>query len=206
MSNDTVKPRMSPAELTEACYAAAATATISYVLGYGYVDAVVNDDGFGWPTRSSDVETAPWPIGDDPGPTGDGEPDRDTAYRDIATMYEAAGLASRKHRGLGSHAVTLIGDSMGRAMLDDPKIWGAIEALAAFLELGGPDSAQGDDGVHCAMAMHDDEPAGIKFLTDTGLTPTYWADQGEAAWMARYEASIAKMVEDGRAAGYGPIA
>ena len=97
------------------------------------------------------------------------------AYRDIATIYEAAGLASLKHRGLGSHRVSLIDDVMGRAMLDDPKIWAAIEALAAYIE------GEYDDGLCSALAMHDDDPAAIKVLTDAGLTPTYWADEGLAA-------------------------
>ena len=138
MSNDTVKPRMSPAELTEACYSAAATAAISYVLGYGYEDIAVHDDGEGWPTTMSDVDTALWPIGDDP---RDGR-ERDEAYCHIATIYEAGYLAALKYRGLGSHQVSLIDDSWGRVMLDDPKIWGAIEALAAYIE----GRRRGEDG------------------------------------------------------------
>jgi hypothetical protein len=135
MTNNDSTKLMSPAELREMCICAAATAVVSYVLGCGYVAADVNNDGYGWPTRSSDVETAPWPIGDDPGATGK-----------IATIYEAAGLASRKYRGLGSHDVSLIDDNRGIVMLDDPKIWAGVEALAAYLE--GPD--QGDEGVHSA--------------------------------------------------------
>ena len=50
--------------MKEACICAAATAVISYVLGYGYVDVVVHDDGEGWPTTMSDVDTARWPMGD----------------------------------------------------------------------------------------------------------------------------------------------
>ena len=107
MVTDNIK-RMSPAELREACICAAATAVVAYVLGYGYEDIAVYDDGEGWPTTMSDVDTARWPIGDDPGPMGRGEPSCDTAYRDIATIYEAGGLASLKLRGLGSHRVSLI--------------------------------------------------------------------------------------------------
>jgi hypothetical protein len=177
--------RMSPAELREMCYAAAATAVVSYVLGYGYEDIAVHDDGEGWPTTASDVDTAMWPIGDDPGPTGDGEPSTDTAYSHIATIYEAAGLASRKLRGLGSHRISLIDDAMGRAMLDDPKIWGAIEALAAFLE----GNYEGD-GVYGALGsntgdkyalMDGEDGGGLKVLKAAGLTPTYWEHEGLAA-------------------------
>ena len=103
MGNDNIKKRMTPAELREVRICAAATATISYVLGYGYIDISVIDGGSRWPTTASYVETALWPIGDDPGPGGGGEPSCDRAYRDIATIYEVAGLASRKLRGLGSH-------------------------------------------------------------------------------------------------------
>ena len=198
--------RMSPAELREACTCASATAVVSYVLGYGYVDISVNDDGFGWPTTASGVDTDPWPIGDDPGPTGHGEPSCDTAYADIATIYEAAGLASRKLRGLGSHEVTLISDSIGRAMLDDPKIWAGIEALAAFLEGNyegdGAYGALGDDKEGKYADTRGEGGGGLKVLKACGLTPTYWADEGLETWHARCEASIAKMVEDGKAAGY----
>src|SRR5208282_5346597 len=55
MSDDTVR-RMSPAELRETCYRAAGTAAVAYVLGFVYRDAIVNDDGPGWPTMSSEVE------------------------------------------------------------------------------------------------------------------------------------------------------
>ena len=40
-----IKQRMSPAELREACICAAATAVVGYVLGYGYEDIAVHDDG-----------------------------------------------------------------------------------------------------------------------------------------------------------------
>ena len=91
-SDQASKPRMTPAEREEMCICAAATAVVSYVLSYGYEDITVDDDGYGWPTTSSDVTTGYWPIGDDPGPTGNGEPSPDVAYRDIATIYEAGDL------------------------------------------------------------------------------------------------------------------
>jgi len=195
MGNDNIK-RMSPAELREACYCAAASATISYVLGYGYVDAAVHDDGYGWPTTASGVDTDPWPIGDDPGPGGGGEPSSDTAYQHIATIYESAGLASRKLRGLGSHGVSLISDSLGSVMLNDSKIWSAIEALAAFLEGNyegdGAYGALGDDKESKYADMHGEDGGGLQVLKACGLTSTYWAGEGLAAWHARYEASIAK--------------
>ena len=187
MSNETEGPRMSPAELTEACYYAAGTAVVSYVLGYGYEDIAVHDDGEGWPTTMSDVDTARWPIGDDPGPAGDGEPSTDVAYRDIATIYEAGGLASLKHRGLGSHRVSIIDDTMGRVMLDEPKIWAAIEALAAYIE----GNYEGD-GVYGALGANTGEKyatggegGALKVLTDAGLTSSYWEDVGVAAAHAR---------------------
>lgn len=173
MINET-GPRMSPAELTEACYRAAATSAASFVLGYGYVDAVVHDDGEGWPTTSSDVDTGLWPI-------GEGQPDCNRAYRDIATIYEVGGLASLKLRGLGSHRISLIDDSEGSAMLDDPKIWAAIVALAALIE-----DENAGDGFHSAMGMDgDEECSGVTPLKDAGLTPTYWADAGADAARAR---------------------
>ena len=159
------------------CICAAATAVVSYTLGYGYEDIAVHDDGEGWPTTASDVDTGRWPIGGDPRD----EPQCDVAYRDIATIYEAAGLASRRLRGLGSHRVSLIDDTMGRVMIDDPKIWAAIEALAAYIE------GNGDGGYYSALGDTDEkyatggEGGALKVLTDAGLTPSYWEDEGVAA-------------------------
>jgi hypothetical protein len=173
--------RMSPAELRETCYAAAATAVVSHALGYGFSDIVVHNDCSPWPTTTSDVDTALWPIG----MAGY------VALRDVATIYEVAGLASRKVRGLGSHRISLIDDSLGRVTLDDPKIWAAIETLAAHLE--GP--GQGDEGFHGALATFDGEPAALKLLTDAGLHPRYWADEGSAAVRARFEAMYPSLTE-----------
>lgn len=177
-SDQASKPRMTPAELREICICAAATAVVSYALGYGYEDITVDDDGHGWPTTSSDVDTGYWPIGDDPGPTGNGEPSPDVAYRDIATIYEVAGLASRKLRGLGSHRVSLISDAMGRFMLDDPKIWGAIVALAACID-DGEGQALGANTREQYAATGEGE--GLRVLKAHGLYPTYWLDEGLAA-------------------------
>ena len=172
------KPRMTPAELEEMRICAAATAVVSYALGYGYEDITVDDDGYGWPTTSSDVITGYWPIGDDPGPTGNGEPSPDTAYSHIATIYEAAGLAARKLRGLGSHRIGLIDDAMGRAMLDDPKIWGAIVALAACIDDGEGQALGANTREQYAAS---DEGEGLRVLKAHGLYPTYWLDEGLAA-------------------------
>ena len=186
MGNDNIKKRMSPAELREVRICAAATATISYVLGYGYIDISVIDGGSRWPTTASYVETALWPIGDDPGPGGGGGPSCDRAYRDIATIYEVAGLASRKLRGLGSHELSLIDDSIGSVMLNDPKIWAAIEALAVCID-EGEDQALGDDKEGKYADTGGEGGAGLKVLKEAGLTPNYWAAEGEAAWRAHCE-------------------
>lgn len=52
--------RMSPAELWETCIHAAATAVVAYVLGAGYEDIFVNDDGEPWTASSSKVFVKGW--------------------------------------------------------------------------------------------------------------------------------------------------
>jgi len=169
---------MSPAELREMCIIAAATATVSYVLGYGYEDVVVYDDG---PTTVSDVETAPWPIGDE-------EPQCDTAYKHIATIYEAGLLASLKSRGLGSHRVSLIDDAEARFILDDEKVWAGVEALAAYI------ADEYDGGFCIAPAMIGDEDDAIKTLKDAGLYPGYWVRDESGRSRLPDAASIMKLV------------
>ena len=72
-------------------------------------------------------------------------------------------------------------------MLDDPKIWAAIEALAAFLE---GNSTRADGSLWRAPAANTgdkyavsdgEDGGGLKVLTACGLTPTYWADEGVTA-------------------------
>ncbi len=172
----TTKGRMSPAELKEACYRAAGTAAVGYVLGFIYEDAAVNNDGFGWPTMASEVDL---------GPANEGDLFKFGTLK--ARVSEAGHLAALKHRGLGSHGLCLDGELTDtRGVLDDAKVWSAIEALAAFIE-GNDDG----DGYYSALGVNTDEKGeeggGLKVLKAAGLTPTYWADVGRAAWRERCE-------------------
>ena len=87
-----IKQRMSPAELREACICAAASAVVAYALGYGYEDIAVYDDGGAGrrPTRRAGL------LAMIRGRSAGASLSCDAAYRDIATIYEVAGLASRK--------------------------------------------------------------------------------------------------------------
>ena len=96
----------------------------------------------------------------------------------------------------------MISDSLGSVMLNDSKIWSAIEALAAFLEGNyegdGAYGALGDDKESKYADMHGEDGGGLQVLKACGLTSTYWAGEGLAAWHARYEASIAKAKQPAR--------
>lgn len=168
MSNETEGRRLTPAELTEACYHAAATSVVAYVLGAGYTDIFVNDCSDGWPMASK-VFVDGWGK----------KPPADALER-TAMVYEAGGLAVSKLRGTGVHVIVgfltqprfLVGGDLDtRALIGNPAAWAAIEPLAAYIE----DNYEGD-GCYGAMAKHDDEDAAIGLLKDAGLYPGWWFD------------------------------
>jgi len=134
---------MSPAELREACFHAAGTAVVGYVLGAGYDDIRVND-GWTWPAPVSQVDLTGWKITD--GDRGEEEPPMDRAYEMVAAVHEAGGLAALKHGGLGAHQVNFVGIRTVD-ILDDPNVWAAVEPLAAYIE----DTYEGDG---CYGARH----------------------------------------------------
>ncbi len=190
MSNDTVKPRMSPAELREACFHVAGAAVVSYVLGCVYEDAAVTDDGSPWPTPAAEIDL-PVVESDPDGPWG-----AEFFSMAVPSIYEAGGLAALKLRGLGSHSVTYDGmrtDTID--ILDDPKVWGAVEALAAHIE--GQYDNNGDVGFCSALGTHAHEPgehsAAIEVIKNAGLYPGYWRKEGESARDARRNAAIEAM-------------
>src|SRR5271165_4474868 len=180
------KQRMSPAELREMCIYAAATATVSYVLGCGYKDIRVTDDGERWPTAMSYVDLA----GTDEH-FGFGT---DHTLGIVAAIFEAGGLASLKSRGLGSHAVDFDNLPVDTcAILDDEKVWAAVEALAAHIavneDFGGRETL-GAPGVDDSEEGDGAEGSGIKVLKDAGLYHRYWLEEGDDLARARLERKI----------------
>jgi hypothetical protein len=160
--------RMTRSQLREAMFHAAGTAVVSFILGCGYDDILLDDDGFRWPTRISRVELSGWKRAPE------------NALEIVATIYEAGTMAANKARGLGPHRIWGIayeGELTETAwILDDPKVWAAIEEFAAYLEENDE-----EHGCYGAMAMHDDEDAAIKLLKDRGLYPGYsWRRPNDA--------------------------
>jgi hypothetical protein len=116
------RPLLTEEELGDECLHAAATIVVAFVLGCEFVDCRLNDDGYKWPTSVSRIQLM---SGDDWSP--------EESFAAYAAIHEAGSMAVAKRHGRGHHLIRL---GYGQhhfgtpKLLDDPKVWKAIEALA----------------------------------------------------------------------------
>ena len=116
------RPLLTEEELGDECLHAAATIVVAFVLGCEFVDCRLNDDGYKWPTSVSRIQLM---SGDDWSP--------EESFAAYAAIHEAGSMAVAKHHGRGHYLIRL---GYGQhhfgtpKLLDDPKVWKAIEALA----------------------------------------------------------------------------
>ena len=101
---------------------------------------MLDDDGCSWPTSVARIDLK-YPK--DWGKKGE-------ALSSIAMIHEAGAMAVAKRHGRGPCLIirtgSLPGDNKTRRLLDTPRVWGAIEALAQYIEDSG-------DGGGCYGAM-----------------------------------------------------
>jgi hypothetical protein len=117
------RPLLTEEELYDECLHAAATIVVAFVFGCEFSDCRLNDDGYKWPTPISRIELMSandwWP---------------DEALFPRTAILEAGSMAVAKRHGRGHHLIRLgMEDSGTPELLDDPKVWKAIEALAQFI-------------------------------------------------------------------------
>ena len=150
------RPLLTEKQLYDECLHDAATIIVAFVLGCEFEDCRLNDDGYKWPTSISRIEiqhSNGWCMED--------------ALRAVGMIHEAGAMAVAKKRGRGPHRINT---SETPSLLDDSKVWQAIEALAQFIE----DNYEGD-GCYGALGTdcHDpgeDSPA-LELIKNMGLTP-----------------------------------
>jgi hypothetical protein len=105
------------------------------------VPACSGDDGYPWPTSISRIDLKypkDWI-------------ERREALSSVAMIHEAGAMAVAKRHGRGPHLInhSFSNHNRTRQLLDIPRVWGAIEALAGFLEDSG-------DGGGCYGSMGTD--------------------------------------------------
>jgi hypothetical protein len=140
-SDDERRPLMTEDELRDACLRAAATIVVATMFGCEFEDRRLNDDGYPWPTSVSRIELKypkDWA--------------REEALSGVAAIYEAGSMAVAKHHSRGAHHINVSGAAR---LLDDSRIWNAIEALAQFVESDGSEGCYGAMGTDAG----DDSPA-----------------------------------------------
>jgi hypothetical protein len=160
--DDERRPLMTEEELHDASLHAAATVIVAYVLGCEFLDCRLNDDGYKWPTSSSRIKLMS---------AGDWWPEESFAAH--AAIHEAGSMAVAKRHGRGHHLIRLVGEEYFGTpkLLDDPKVWKAIEALAQFIR----DNYEGEGcyGALGTAGLGGDSPA-LKLIKSMDLpTLTY---------------------------------
>jgi hypothetical protein len=155
------RPLLAEEELYDACLHDAATIVIAFVLGCEFKDCQLTDDGYKWPTSLSRIDLEypkDW--------RGKAE-----ALSSVLSIHEAGAMAVAKLHGRGPHRINENGTP---ELLDDPKVWKAIEALAQFIE----DNYEGD-GCYGALGTGFEDPsedsAAIKLLKSMDLPSLTYA-------------------------------
>lgn len=116
-------PLMTKGELSDACLHDAATIVIAVELGCEFEDCRLTDDGYKWPTFVSSVEIK-YP-----------ESWRGVeAFPAIGRIHEAGCQAVAKRHGRGPHRINNYTAIRTSDLLDEARIWKAIEALARYIE------------------------------------------------------------------------
>jgi hypothetical protein len=147
---------MSEAELQDACLHCAATIVVAIELGCEFEDCRITDDGYKWPTSVSSVEIK-YP---------DSWSERGAeVFPAIATIHEAGCQAVAKRHGRGPHRINNYTAVRTSDLLDEPRIWKAIEALAQFI-------GDNDEGEGCYGALGTDgggDTAALELLESLGV-------------------------------------
>jgi hypothetical protein len=138
------RPLLTEEELYDECLHAAATNVVASVHGCEFLDCRLNDDGHKWPTSISRIELMSaddWWI--------------EESFRALAAIHEAGSMAVAKRHGRGHHLIRLVGEEHSGTpkLLDDPKVWKSIEALAQFIR----DNYEGEG---CYGALGTSSPGG----------------------------------------------
>ena len=128
--DDEERPLMTEEELHDACLHSAATIVVAVALGAEFQDCLLDDDGFPWPCSVARVHLK-YPK----------DWEKDEAISSVAAIHEAGAMAVAKHHGRAPHLVinnnAFPGDNQTRRLLDTPRVWETIEALARQIEESG---------------------------------------------------------------------
>ena len=118
--DDEQRPLLTKEEPRDACLHAAATIVVATMFGCEFEDCSLNDDGLKWPTPVSRIELKYPPA---------------MPIDAVAAIHEVGSMAVAKRHGRGHHLIRLVGGEQSGTLklLDDPKVWKAIETLAQFI-------------------------------------------------------------------------
>jgi len=155
--DDERRPLMTEEELRDACLHDAATIVVAVELGCEFEDCRLTDDGYKWPTSLSSVDLKypkSWRGAE--------------AFPAIASIHEAGCQAVAKRHGRGPQRVNNFFAVRTSDLLDEPRIWKAVEALAQFIG----DNYEGD-GCYGALgtACHEagEDSAALRLIKSMDL-------------------------------------
>ena len=155
-------PLMTEVELRDACLYAAATIVVAYSLGCKFKDCRLDDDGYPWPTATTRIEIKypegwRWKRG---------------IFPIVGAIHEAGAAAVCKQRDIGLCRINAYTAPRTSDLLDDPKIWATIKALAKLIQDSGPcDGCYGALGTDCCEPGDDSDA--IALMKSMGVHPGY---------------------------------
>jgi hypothetical protein len=153
------RPLLTEEELRDACLHCAATIVVAIELGCEFKDCRLTDDGYKWPISISSVDIKYPESWDKRGAE---------VFPAIATIHEAGCQAVAKRRGRGPHRINNYTATRTSDLLDEPRIWKAIEALAQFIRKNDEDwECYGALGTACHEPGEDSHA--LKLLKSLGV-------------------------------------
>ena len=121
-------PLMTKVELRDACLYAAAIVVVAFSLGCEFEDCRLDDDGAVWPTATTRIEIKypddwRWKWG---------------IFPIVGAIHETGAAAVAKQHDTGLCRINAYTTPRTSNLLEDPKIWATIKALATLIQDSGP--------------------------------------------------------------------
>jgi hypothetical protein len=155
-------PLMTKVELRDACLYAAAIVVVTFSLGCEFEDCRLDDDGAVWPTATTRIEIKypddwRWKWG---------------IFPIVGAIHETGAAAVAKQHDTGLCRINAYTAPRTSNLLEDPKIWATIKALAKLIQDSGPcDGCYGALGTDCHEPGEDSEA--ITLMKSMGVHPGY---------------------------------
>lgn len=159
------RPLLAEKQLRDTCLYAAAIVVVAYSLGCEFEDCRLDDDGYPWPTATTRIEIKypedwRWKWG---------------IFPIVGAIHEAGAAAVAKQHDTGLCRINAYTAPRTSDLLDDPKIWATIKALARSIQAS--EFEENVCGIYGALGTDCHEPGEdsevITLMKSMGVHPGY---------------------------------